>query len=121
MKQELKEGDWVRYILTDKVGQIEDYSKISTTYSLCLRIVIGLHAREMAFTKEGLSSLHHKHPRFIKCDPPKKKVKKTMERWVNVYHTHESMAHETEERANELAYPYRIACAKLTGEYEVEE
>lgn len=60
---------------------------------------------------------------------PKKKVKKTIERWVTVYTSGNITTHQTFDtekeavRARELLHPYQdlITIAKLTGEYEVEE
>jgi len=50
----------------------------------------------------------------------KKKVKKTVECWVNIYII-ENKVHWTKPEAERCATPDRIACVKLTGDYEVEE
>ena len=52
---------------------------------------------------------------------PKKKVKKTIERWVNIYEDFTSFGHFSEVEADAYAAEDRIGCVKLTGEYEVEE
>ena len=47
---------------------------------------------------------------------PKKKVKKVIERWANVYPDTMSF-YRSEEIADCYSNPERIACVKLTGEY----
>ena len=50
---------------------------------------------------------------------PKRLVKKTVEAWANVYKAAKHF-HPTQEKADYYRGS-RIACVKLTGEYEVEE
>jgi hypothetical protein len=58
---------------------------------------------------------------------PKKRVKKTVERWVNVYKDEDGLIRfgnchfESEVLTHSVATPNRIASVKLTGEYEVDE
>lgn len=54
---------------------------------------------------------------------PKRKVKKTVEGWVNVYPDDDPCFHLTREGADrgQFRTTKRIACVHLTGEYEVEE
>ena len=61
-------------------------------------------------------------------EPPKKKVKKTIEAWANVYpkgvwtlYTTEIKANNFNEASMATFLCNRIACVKLTGEYETEE
>jgi hypothetical protein len=60
--------------------------------------------------------------KFEEPPKPKRKVKKTIERWMNIYPDGEH-AHRTEEDATLWANAPspRLACVKLVGEYEVEE
>ena len=55
------------------------------------------------------------------CPKPKRKVKKIIEIWVNIYPDGKFNVYYSEELANKRASSERIGCAKLTGEYEVEE
>jgi hypothetical protein len=49
------------------------------------------------------------------------KVKKIIERWENIYCDRITSVFYSKEQADKGAGPSRIACVKLTGEYEVEE
>ena len=55
------------------------------------------------------------------CPRPKRKVKKTLEIWTNVYPHKEYFSYFSEELANKQASTGRIACVKMIGEYEEEE
>lgn len=61
---------------------------------------------------------------FLGIEKPKKKVTKSVERWINIY-THNPMGgliFETEEEAIRWQSSFdKIATVKLTGSYEVEE
>lgn len=50
----------------------------------------------------------------------KKKVKKTVERWINIYPGGSEYSFTTESLANISAGPTRIVCVHLSKEYEVE-
>ena len=52
---------------------------------------------------------------------PKKKVKKVIERQINIYKTNVGETHINKATADRLASYDCIECVKLTGEYEVEE
>ena len=114
MKQELKVGDHVRDILSDEISIVE--KNRSETYPLVSKFSSGW----VYFTKEGMNYVNHRHPRFVKVEPPKKKVKKTIEAWVNVYDDRKRF-YDSKKEADEWAHSPRIACVKLTGEYETEE
>lgn len=61
-------------------------------------------------------------PVFDPPQRPKRKVKKTIERWVNAYFNGgHYITWDTKEDADKAARSGRIACVKLIGEYEVEE
>lgn len=94
--------------------------------------------RQVDFTMDGqymddnYQTLFWDKPEFIPPPRPKRKVKKTIEQWVNVHHangkTKFSCACDTKEEADAFeeanirnGLNRRIACVKLTGEYEVEE
>ena len=51
----------------------------------------------------------------------KKMAKKTVEHFANIYPDVSPCFHSTKELADRCATDDRIACVKLTGEYEVEE
>jgi ribosomal protein L14E/L6E/L27E len=51
----------------------------------------------------------------------KKKVKKTVERWINIYPGGSEYSFTTESLANISAGPTRIVCVHISKEYEVEE
>ena len=55
------------------------------------------------------------------CPRPKRKVKKTLEVWANIYPYSKFSVYTSEELANKRACSGRITCAKLTGEYEIAE
>jgi hypothetical protein len=62
----------------------------------------------------------------ISLTPPKKKVIKIVEGWVNIYrwddgHTRGIMAHATKELADKAGLPNRVDCVRLTGTCEAEE
>ena len=73
------------------------------------------------FTKDGRYASWCKEPSLIFVERPKRKVTKTVERWVNVYPDVFGREHETREGADIARCSECIACVKLTGTYEVEE
>lgn len=84
---------------------------------------------EADFTLDGRYIIQQTRPVLHLVSRPKKKITKTMERWVNMYGREYSECHDSLEAA-EAAYENRKrylpqgdrdACVKLTGTYEVEE
>lgn len=81
------------------------------------------------YTKTGQYFLGQKQTLFwdeIKFEippKPKRKVKKVIEMWVNIYPSGSSFTYSSERLANVgiTEKTDRIACVKLTGEYEVDE
>lgn len=77
----------------------------------------------VSVSHSGHASLfHHKQLRRLK--PKKKKVKKTIERWINIYKDGtEGCPHLTKDMAevHQQATKSRIAIVRLVGEYECEE
>lgn len=78
------------------------------------------------FSREGLYQIYHTEPLLKLIERPKKKkmVKKTVEMWWNVYSnklTPNIYCYSSKDLAELAATEDRIACVKLTGEYEVEE
>lgn len=71
------------------------------------------------FTLDGKLSDWHKIPSLVLVSRPKKMVTKTVEKWINVYPSHNNWTYNSEAEANSSAGINRIACVKLTGEYEV--
>lgn len=77
-------------------------------------------------TEEGLYLADDTTPFIQLVSRPKKMVKKTMEKWANVYVGGATFTYSTIEHADNAALfrsgvDRRIACVKLVGEYEVEE
>lgn len=69
----LKEGDYVKDILTGEIGVIKEGVSYSGLYPLNV-IVVGKVVNYV--TREGLENTYHKYPRFVKCEKPKKLVTK---------------------------------------------
>jgi len=76
---------------------------------------------ELDFTIDGRFGVEHTEPLLKLVSRPKKMVKKTIERWENVYPSGRVCVHPTREVADDHANDDRIACVKLTGSYEVYE
>ena len=55
------------------------------------------------------------------CPRPKRKVKKTLEIWVNIFPDGGFTVYNSKKIADDLAVSTRIACIKMIGEYEEEE
>ena len=72
------------------------------------------------FTRDGRACDWHKTPSLVLVSRPKKMVTKTVEKWINIYPKHAGGFYSDEKNADEYAQQNRIACVKLTGEYEVE-
>lgn len=72
------------------------------------------------FTIDGRACDWHKTPSLVLVSRPKKMVTKTVEKWINIYPNHAGGFYSDEKNADEYAQQNRIACVKLTGEYEVE-
>ncbi len=84
-----------------------------------------------SFTADGKFIPENKHPSLFTVEeaaklghyPPKQKVTKTIERWINVYP--DGDAHPYHYKLESEAYKNRselnIATVRLTGTYEVEE
>jgi hypothetical protein len=73
------------------------------------------------FTASGKYLDWHKTRSLKLVDRPKKKVKKTVERWMSISSDQVPCFYLTQQIAEENTSPGRIACVRLTGEYEVEE
>lgn len=72
-------------------------------------------------TSRGLYSTRQLKPCLIIIDRPRKKVKKTLDLWVNIYEWGTETC-ETKEEAEECACEDAIATkVHMTGEYWVEE
>lgn len=72
------------------------------------------------FYKDG-RYLKEQRPSLVLIERPKKKIKKTITKWVNIYPDGCETYYYTKDRADMCSNPNRIACVELTGEYEVEE
>jgi hypothetical protein len=69
----------------------------------------------------GLQTLFWDEVKIEAPPRPKRKVVKKVEKWVNIYPEMQSIVHDNKKIADSAASDMRIACVKLTGEYEVEE
>lgn len=77
---------------------------------------------EHAFFLDGKQYNWHREPSLKLVSRPKKKVVKTIERWVNISSQGPDAAvHEKEEYAQAWKVKGCIATVKLTGSYETEE
>lgn len=82
----------------------------------------------ISFSVDGRYSKHHSTSlfwdeiKFTEPPRPKRMIKKTIEKWINIYSSNLPTigAYPCEDQANQFAAKGRIACVKLTGEYEVE-
>jgi hypothetical protein len=119
-KQVLKDGDWIRDILSDEVARVCNISDIEGNEHSLYPLVTNINGSRHTMTRDGKILSEHKNPRFVKCDPPKKKVTKTIEAWANVY-PDQAIVWRLKESADQIGSDNRIACVKLTGTYEVLE
>ena len=83
----------------------------------------------LCFTTDGKDGvgdaypdLYYGPPEIIGPPKPKRTVKRTLKRWVNVYANNSgNHSFPTKEAADRYSALGRIACVELTGTYEVEE
>ena len=123
-------------IVGDKVWDVQrgwgNIIEIDPTsyYPIVVRFVYENHDEVDTYMFDGRSKEIHKNPTLfwdeIKITPPprpKRKVKKSIEGWANVYkHGRWWYFYEDKERADWAdSCGERVACVKLTGEYDVEE
>jgi len=69
----------------------------------------------------GLQTLFWDEVKIEAPPRPKRKSVKTVEVWMNLYPRGKATTHLEQYEADRRALSDRIACVKLTGEYEVEE
>jgi hypothetical protein len=106
-----------------KVG---DRCKIKLTGDICMAILrFDRENSRFRVRMADLSEIEFYELELEKLDDPdparpKKNVRKIIERWENRYPNQDGLnVHATKELADAFALPGRIACVKLTGEYEV--
>ena len=96
-------------------GTDSDGDRIEVRFTLCGRL----------YTSDKFPTLFPENtvPQYYLdlCPRPKRKVKKTLEVWANIYPGGKFNVYSSEKLADKRAGSRRIGCAKLTGEYEVEE
>lgn len=114
-KFEFKPGDRVRF--GEMEGTIELLNS-DAPYPLMLLFDEG--ADNVVLTLEGKFHKSHPKPCITLISRPKKKVKKTLEAWANVYEAG-TVPYTYKKDADLNASENRIACVRLTGEYEIEE
>ena len=73
------------------------------------------------FPTDENPDLYWDRPKIISPEKPKRKVKKTIEGWLNVYPEHGYDLHSSKEQADKYAGVKRIGCYKFIGSYEAEE
>lgn len=117
-----KVGDKV-WTVTDDWGEIVEIIETSE-----YPIIVEFEACQLSFTVKGFyyetekrQSLFWNEIKYEIPTRPKRKSIKKIECWMNIYSDGDNTIHKTKDKANENACTYRIACIKLTGEYEVEE
>ena len=110
--QKLKVGDYVKDILTGKVGEV----------SLNCSAIHTLMALGESFSTEGYACSHHTVPRFIKVEPPKKMVTKTMHKYANIFEDGGVCLYEDKKVAERFSSSYHaVKAVPVTITYEVEE
>lgn len=77
--------------------------------------------KDSAYSFESEEGYLWQHMRTCKEAFKKKKAKKIIERWANIYPDIMIDYYATKKAADVWASSSRIACVKLTGKYEVEE
>ena len=137
MKFNFKEIGMSKFKVGDKVFHvghgIGTVVTIDKNFILSVAVEFNKHLM-LSFLSDGRAYSNHTIPqlytledaRKMGFDIPKQKVKKTIEQWANVYPDGTYTVHFTEDAANAFillndSIIRRIACVKLTGEYEVEE
>lgn len=113
--QSFKVGDVVEWCGARGIVERLD---AGTSYPITVKFESGAYN---SFTKNGKYYSWHKTPGLKLISRPKKRVKKTVEAWANVYAHCLPDLFNCEANADARASNSRIACVKLTGEYEVEE
>lgn len=79
---------------------------------------------ETSFTIDGKLHKDHTKPLLVLVERPKRKVKKVLSGWVNVYSNKKSIPYDKKDDADigaMLSLEKRIACVEVKGEYEVDE
>jgi len=115
MKQPFKIGDRVRvygYFRDETLKEVEG-------------VIYDIRAKTGWITIQRGNDYFHAHPKQCRrLKHKKKRVKKTVERWMNLYPPTSQYLdgyYSSELFANNSARSERIACVKLTGSYYVEE
>ncbi len=94
-----------------------------------LRVVMdALSDRQFSYLFDGRyfrdfreQCLFWRKPDFVVPEQPKRKVKKTLTGWLDVYPHHAEGLYQTRDAAESFALPGRIACVHISQGYEVEE
>lgn len=106
-------------------GTVERIDSFCTTHSF--KVVFGSRrdwytVNGKLFVDDFVPDLYYGPPEIIGPSKPKRMVKKTVKKWMNVYESGDCHhVFGTKESADFGAYSDRIACVELTGIYEVEE
>jgi hypothetical protein len=88
-----------------------------------VNVYFGAIRKSENFYSTGHLFRWHKEPSLKLIERPKKKVKKIIERWINVYEDGlAGIVYDSEQRARQSAQGAAtyVGVVKLTGEYEVE-
>lgn len=114
---EFKVGDKVNWL-----GSTGELVVIDPNSTHPLEVYFEKHDSTEVFTLDGRYHVEQ-DPSLKLIERPKKKVKKTTEVWVNIYGPGLGTGEfcHSEKQADTQALKDRIACVKLTGEYEVDE
>lgn len=111
-----------------QVGDVVDYGGLQGTvvdvYNNSLAQVaevISINKRRTDFYLDGTTMQGQTKPVVTIVSRPKKKVKKKLEGWVNIYKDGHCLYPNKESADRTANKDVRVACVKVTGEYEVEE
>ena len=111
-------------------GQVTEIRSInSTEYPILVEFNVNGRHQFNTYTFSGRDYIHHIHPSLfwdeiaiISPPKPKRRVKKVLEGWVNMYiHSRGEWMWDTEEEAIENKSAGYATTVKMVGEYEVEE
>lgn len=100
-------------------GTVTEINTVDPSYPYPIRC--NFLVSEMTFMLDGKVSLWHTEPLLKFIRRPKKKVKKTRDVWINVFPDFEGIYRSKEEADKTCWIHQRIACTKVTLEWEEEE
>lgn len=132
-----KIGDKVSWMgLEGTVERLNDRATWNPSYSMRISFGDKEYPELVWFMPDGRFREEHTEPSLKLIERPKKKVKKKISVWVNVYSDGSFTTHNTKHEADSSPLqryyvtgdqgslycpPRKVACVECVGEYEVEE